>query len=181
MGAVTPRRAKKGNMNLFNIDKNVYELIENGFNADCLDVETGEVDVAKAETYFEDLVLDRDVKLENYGKYIKNLEAEITALKEQEDSFKARREQKARRVEALKKAVLNSMLLFGDKKFERTDVLFTTRESQKVEVDMDVLSAEYTRVKTTIEADKTKLKNALKNGETINGAQLVTNYTLTVK
>lgn len=168
-------------MTLFEIDRSIQELIENGFNGECLNAETGEVDTAKAEKFLADLQIDRDVKLDNYGKIIKNMKAEVKALDEEEKRFKARRQALERRIGWFEKAVISSLMISGAKSFTSVNVVFSTRKSQSVEVNEELLDKQYLREKTTYEPDKKTLAQKLKDGEEIPGAWLVTNLNLTVK
>lgn len=168
-------------MNLFEIDRSIVELVENGFNADCLNEETGEIDTQKAERFLADLQLEKEVKLDNYGKYVKNLEAEAKALKEQEENFAKRRKSVERKAEWFRKAIVSSLMLSGDKKFESVNCVLTTAKSQKVEVDEEILDKRFMREKIEYSADKKAIKEALKNGEDVAGAWIVTNINLTVK
>ena len=168
-------------MNLFEIDKNIEEIINNGFNEQCIDVETGEIDTQKAELFLANLQVEKEIKLDNYGKYIKNLEAEAKALEEQEKIFKQRRQRLEKKAEWFRKAVVSSLMLSGEKKFESVNVVFSTRKTQKVEVDESVLDKRYMREKIEYSADKELIKNAIANGEDIAGAWIVTNINLTVK
>lgn len=168
-------------MTLFEIDRNVQELIEQGFNHDCIDVETGEVDNEKAERYLADLNIEREIKLENYGKYIKNMEAEEKAIAEQLKVFEARRKTLQRKIEWFKKAIISSLMLSGEKEFKTINVVLTTRKSQKVEVDEEKLSKQYCIEKLTYNPDKKMLAELLKQGQVIDGAWMVTNINLNVK
>lgn len=168
-------------MNLFEIDRQIEELIENGFNGECLDIETGEIDREKAERFLADLQIERDVKLDNYGKYVKNLEAQAKALKEEEDKFKLRRQRLERKAEWFKKAIVSSLMLSGDKKFESVNVVLTTLKSQKVEVDESVIDKRFMREKIEYAPDKKAIKEALSNGEDVPGAWIVTNINLQIK
>ena len=168
-------------MNLFEIDREIEKLIEFGFNEECIDANTGEIDTEKVELYLSNLQIEKEVKLDHYGRYIKNLEAEAKALEEQEKIFKQRRQRLERKAEWFKKAVVSSLMLSGDKKFESINVVFSTRKTQKVEVDEKVLDKRYMREKVEYSADKELIKQAIANGEEVPGAWIVTNINLTVK
>ncbi len=168
-------------MNLFEIDREIEKLIEFGFNEECIDADTGEIDTEKVELFLSNLQVEKEVKLDNYGRYIKNLEAEAKALEEQEKIFKQRRQRLERKAEWFKKAVVSSLMLSGDKKFESLNVVFSTRKTQKVEVDEKVLDKRYMREKVEYSADKELIKQAIANGEEVPGAWIVTNINLTVK
>ena len=66
------------------------------------------------------------------------------------------------------------------KKIETSIGKLSVRTSKTVEVSADVntLPEQYKRVKTTVEADKKALKDAIKAGEHIDGVELIENYSL---
>lgn len=163
---------------LYEIDKNLYQLLE--FDM-VVDEETGEI--LFEESDIDNLLLSRDEKIENTGCYIKNLLSDIEQLKAEEKSLKERRQTKEKKVERLKKYLADSMLLFGDKKFETPRVALSFRKSKQVEIDEDVvLPEEFIKVKVEKSPDKTKLKDAiLKQGEVIEGVKVIEKENLQLK
>lgn len=163
---------------LYEIDKNLYQLLE--FDM-VVDEETGEI--LFEESDIDNLLLSRDEKIENTGCYIKNLLSDIEQLKAEEKSLKERRQTKEKKVERLKKYLADSMLLFGDKKFETPRVALSFRKSKQVEIDEDVvLPEEFIKVKVEKSPDKTKLKDAiLKQGESIEGVRIIEKENLQLK
>ena len=167
-------------MTLYEIESELLALLENGFNAACID-EDGVVDEARAAEYLEKLPIERDKKLEAYGLVIKNYTAEIEAIKQEQANLTARRQAKEKQVERLKNAITNSMVMFNQPKFETPKVAFSFRKTSAVEVDMDSLDKEYVREKVEYSADKTAIKNALKSGKVVEGACIVERQSLQVK
>lgn len=163
---------------LYEIDKNLYQLLE--FDM-VVDEETGEI--LFEESDIDNLLLSRDEKIENTGCYIKNLLSDIEQLKAEEKSLKERRQTKEKKVERLKKYLADSMLLFGDKKFETPRVALSFRKSKQVEIDEDVvLPEEFIKVKVEKSPDKTKLKDAiLKQGESFEGVRIIEKENLQLK
>lgn len=163
---------------LYEIDKNLYQLLE--FDM-VVDEETGEI--LFEESDIDNLLLSRDEKIENTGCYIKNLLSDIEQLKAEEKSLKERRQTKEKKAERLKKYLADSMLLFGDKKFETPRVALSFRKSKQVEIDEDVvLPEEFIKVKVEKSPDKTKLKDAiLKQGESIEGVRIIEKENLQLK
>lgn len=167
---------------LYEIDANIIELLETGFNSACIDEETGEVDEEKANAYLENLQIDRKDKIENIAVFIKSLEADALAIKAEEKRLKERREAKERKAERMKSYVANSMLLHGDLKLETPRVALSFRKSDSVVVDdIALLTDEYITTKTEVVPNKTALKQALKYGEIINGAHLEEKQNLQIK
>lgn len=169
-------------MTLYEIERDLLELLERGFTDACIDKETGEIDEALAAKYLEELPVERERKLEAYGLVIKNYLAEIEALKKEEERLAERRKSKERQVERLKTAITNSMLAFEDTKFETAKVVFTFRKSTAIEIpDANKLAKLYLRRKVEYTPDKTAIKQALIEGKKVKGASLVTKQNLQVK
>lgn len=157
-------------MTLYEIDKAIYDLLENGFT---VDEETGEVIGGSDE--LEQLQIERDQKLESVALYIKSVESLIAGIKAEEESLAKRRKKKEYKVDRLKKYLTDSIIGNGDDSFESTKVSVTFRKSDGVEItDADALDKKYWREKTTIkrEPDKKLIKADIKSGIAVNGAHL---------
>lgn len=152
---------------------NLYEI--NNQILECVDVETGEiVDVDK----LQELQLQFDQKVEGIGCWIKNLLSEAKALKEEKDNLAARQKACENKAESLKEYLQTAL---GGQKFKTAKVSISYRKSESVDVsDISLLSDEYLKFKEP-EADKTKLKKALKAGEDIKGAVLVEKNNIQIK
>ncbi len=152
-------------MTLYEINQQILSLI---------DEETGEI------TDFEQLdklQIERDIKLENIALWIKNLKAEEEALAAEQKSFAERREAAANKRKRLEEYLASAL---NGNPFITTKVKCTFRKSQAVVIDeADQLSAEYT--KTTVEPDKTAIKQAIKEGKEVAGARLVDRLNLQIK
>ena len=160
--------------NLFEIDAEIESCVklESG---DFVNVETGEIiDVAALDA----LKMERDRKVRNIACWVKNLDAEIKALDEQEKLFRSRKLAKKNKMETLK-----SYLAFylNGKKWENKEVTISWRKSEAVEVtNIKQLSSYYLRFKEP-EVNKSLLKADLKAGVVLNGAELVTKNNMVVK
>lgn len=161
-------------MTLFEIDAEIESCVklESG---DFVNTETGEIiDVAALDA----LKMDRDKKVRNIACWVKNLDAEIKALDEQEKLFRSRKLAKKNKMETLK-----SYLAFylNGKKWENKEVTISWRKSEAVEVtNIKQLSSYYLRFKEP-EVNKSLLKADLKAGVVLNGAELVTKNNMVVK
>lgn len=127
---------------------------------------------------------DFAAKIENYLKAIRNYEADAAACKEEAARFKAKEERAKKTADRLKESVLAAMQQRGIQKQDFGNLTAAVRKTERVVVDDDLIASlpdDFKRVKTTIEPDKTALKTALKAGVTIEGAQLVDNYSLNIK
>ncbi len=167
---------------LYEIDDSILQMIEYGFHYDCVNQETGEIDEAKVQEYLNYLPVLRKDKLEQFGLLIKNLQAEINAIKAEEKTLAERRKSKEKFVDRLKENVTSSLIAFGEKKFETAKVVFSFRKSEVLEVQEGAkLPEEFSNVKVTIEPNKVALKAALKAGEVIDGVCLVEKQNLQIK
>ena len=150
----------------------LYEINEAILN--CVDPETGEADVEK----LDELIMMRDEKLENLALWVKDLKAEAEAIKAEEKALAKRRKKKERRAESIK-AYLKKEL--DGKRFETSRAVCSFKKSQKVEItDLDKIPDDYLRYSTPT-ADKTAIKAAIKDGISIEGAELVDSVSMTIK
>ena len=120
------------------------------------------------ETAQEDL----SVKLENCCKYIKNEEALINGLKEEEERLNARRKAKENAIKRLKALMQDALTAAGEKKLQCGT--FTTsiqNNAPSVVVDepcIENIPEEYLRIKEP-ELDRKKLLEDLKAGKELGG------------
>ena len=149
----------------------VYEL-KNEFNTlwSILEDELAddEMILGAWETAQEDLA----IKLENCCKYIKNEEALITGLKEEEERLNTRRKAKENAIKRLKALMQDAMTAAGEKKIQCGT--FTTsiqNNAPSVVVDeqyIENIPEEYLRIKEP-EIDRKKMLEDLKAGQDLEG------------
>ena len=151
-------------MKLYEIDNAIDELIRNS-----VDPETGEIiDITEQ---LDALQMDREAKIENIGLLIKNMTAEAAAIRNEEKALADRRRAEENHVERLKNYLMASL---GGEKFSTAKLAISYRKSTAVYIEDEVEflreHPEYARIKT--ELDKSSVKDALKNGESVTGAAL---------
>ena len=150
----------------------LYEINEQ--IAGLVDPETGEIAGFEA---FEKLNLDLDTKIKNIALWIVNLRSDAEQLEEQEKKFRDRKTAAKNKAESLKN--LLDGFLSGEKR-SYPEVVISYRKSKQVAVDDDAkLDDRFLRIKTEI--DKTALKDALKHGESIEGARLEVKNNIQIK
>lgn len=172
--------------NIWEIDERLVNLIEGHF-----DVETGEVFETEDELAqkIDEVAIELDTKIENIGCYIKNLESDIEAFKREEDNLKKRRKSTENKIEGLKTYLNNYLTAVypneDDRrkwKFKTPKVVLGYRKSTTVEVpDLEKLDKNFIKIKTETSADKTAIKEAIKNGAEVKGAFLKDNINLSIK
>nr|DAT07443.1 MAG TPA: resistance protein [Caudoviricetes sp.] len=112
-------------------------------------------------------------KLENTVKVIRNKEARATALKTEEDRFKAARQAEENGVKWLKTYVEDCLKLIGKTKYEAGMFKLSIQKNPlSVNItDENILPEDYL-IPQPPKVDKASLKEALKNGIEVPGAEL---------
>lgn len=164
-------------MKLYEIDAAILEVIENDFS---FDEDTGEVYFTTDDLNALDMA--RNEKLEGCLLFIKNCESEAAAIKAEITALQARAKRKQAAADRLREYVLYSMESLHDKTFETPKAYARVGYYQRVDIeDASALPVEYVREKITTAPDKTAIKKAIKAGEEVKGARLVSYPSLTVK
>ena len=122
---------------------------------------------------------DYEEKVENYIKAIKNTEADMEARKNESDRLLELNKKDKRKVERMKEVLKDSMALTGHERVDTPLFKVSFRKSEAVEVD-DLLLPEAYKV-ATYKPDKKRLKEDLKNGLEILGAELVERKNLSIR
>jgi len=163
-------------MTIYEIDSRISNLMEMIYE----DAETngGEIADDMADE-LEALDMKRAEKIENVACYIKNLDAEAEAIKREEKRLAERRKSAESKAERLKQYL--AYALHGEEVYSSARVKLSWRKSESVEVEsVDLLPEEFRRIKTTVDADKTAIKQAIKSGEDVAGACIVERRNLQV-
>lgn len=170
------------NNTLYEINKEIEEILDTGFSENAVDKETGEIIREKLESELDNLKEARAVKVENIALYIKNAELFSKEIEEEEKRLKERREKLNAKLGWLKSYLTNNMLIIGDVKFETPRVKIGFRKSESVNIlNPDIIPKEYLNEKITYTPDKTKIKAAIKSGEIVSGAVLSENQNIQIK
>lgn len=122
---------------------------------------------------------DYENKVENYIKVIKNTEADVEARKNGIERLTELNKADKRKNERMKEVLKESMALTGHERVDTTLFKVSFRKSEAVEVD-DLLLPEAYKV-ATYKPDKKRLKEDLKNGLEILGAELVERKNLSIR
>jgi hypothetical protein len=138
--------------------------------ADTLEAITGEI----------------EVKADNVACLLKNIDADVKAIKEEEKRLAERRKAKEKAHERLKQYLSDVLQRTGINKVETARNSISFRKSESVEVDESFIAWAVEYRDDLIKfgeptADKTAIKKALKDGAKIVGAQLVVNQNIQIK
>ena len=172
--------------NLYAIDDRLVTLIEEHF-----DTEDGTIyeDAGELAKKIDEVAINLDIKIENIGLYIKNLNAETEMIKHEEENLAKRRKTNERKIASLTN-YLNGYLSAcypneDDRrkwKFKTPRVVLGYRKSTSVEVpNIEELDKEYIKIKTETSVDKVAIKDAIKSGKEVKGAYLKDKINLSVK
>ncbi|WP_314046553.1 siphovirus Gp157 family protein [uncultured Granulicatella sp.] len=112
-------------------------------------------------------------KAENIAKLVRNLESDVSAYKEEEDRLKTKRQAMENKVKWLKTYLEDNMKLTGKTKFKSGMFNFSIQKNPvSVNItDENILPEDYL-IPQPPKVDKTSLKEALKSGIEVPGAEL---------
>ena len=125
------------------------------------------------------LELEKKEKLENIGLWIRNLEAEKDAVSNQKKIFADREARLGKKIDSLKGYLTYAL---DGQKFSTDKVSVSFRKSQSVKItDEHLVPDSYCEMQMVRRPNKTNIKEALKRGETVMGAELLEKQNISVK
>lgn len=162
-------------MNIYEIDNAIQELLAN------VDAETGELMIDTDA--LDALQMERDSKIENVACYIKNLSADVAALKAEENALAERRKAAEKKIERLKAYLADAL---NGQKFQTAKCAVSFRKTQSVELGESFIAwaeknNEHLLRYKEPEANKVLIKKLLIEGAEIPNASLVENTSMTIK
>ena len=164
-------------MNLYEIDRQIQELIENS-----VDPETGELTLDPAA--LDALQMEREAKIENLACYVKNLTADAKAIKAEEQALSERRKAAENKAERLKRYLSDAL---AGEKFSTSRVAISWRKTSAVQVDENLFLSSTANelipgaITYEPKISKTAIKKAIEQGQTVIGAELVSNMSMSIK
>lgn len=147
----------------------------------CYDLETGEIDEEKEKELAElhdKLIAEGAEKL---CKLRANLNAEYEGLKAEAKRIDEAMKRAVSKIFGVEKSIMWIYSHQRQEKLKAGTFTVSTRRSTQVKVADDFNLEEYLIIKEVRQPDKVKIKEDLKAGKVIDGAELITNYNLTVK
>ena len=158
-------------MNLYEINGSILQLTEM--------LESGEID----ETVYNDTIesLGAEIAVEDVVKAIRNKQAEAEAIKAEADKLTDKRRRAEAAAEGLKNILLTYLTATQQKKVSAG--VFTIRRgaSKSVEILDETAIPESYLIAQSPKVDKKAILAKLKEGETIEGAQLKESEYVTIK
>ena len=121
-----------------------------------------------------------EVKVDNICRVRKYLEGKVEVYKAEAKRLTALAKQAENNADSMKNYLDEQLKRMNIKKMDTELFKLSYRKSDSVNViDLDAVPDEYKRI--TIAPDKTAIKKAIKDGETVNGAELVVNQNLQIR
>lgn len=147
---------------------NLYELSQNYLAVQEMDLEE---DVLRDTLdSIEEAIEDKAV---NIAKWIRNLEADKKAFEEEEKRFKEKKQAADNRIKSLKLYLEDNMRLTGKTKFKAGFFSFAIQNNPpSVEVFDEALIPKQFLITQPVKIDRAGIKELLKAGEEVPGAEL---------
>lgn len=162
----------------------LYQLSENYRQAlDCLTDPELDLPPAAINDTLEGLTGELEDKAVNVAKFLRNMEATAEAIKIAEAEMAKRRKALENRVQWLKNYIKGSMEACGISQVECPYFKLSIQKNPaSVNVlDEDKIPAEFKEQVISWKIDKTAIKEAIKSGGTIPGAELINGTRLAIK
>lgn len=157
-------------MTLYEIDKAILD-----FEFE-IDEESGEI-LNAAD--LDELKMARDDKIEGISLWIKNLEAEREAVKNEKNNFADREKRLGKKIDSLKGYLTYAL---DGQKFSTPKVAVSFRKSESVHITDEYLIPDEYKIFTVVKKpDKGVIKDALKKGKEIMGVELVEKRNVQIK
>lgn len=146
----------------------------------CFDLETGEIDEAKEQELnaLHSLLIAEGA--ENLCKLRCNLNAEYEGLNQEKKRLDEALKRKAKNIERVENSLMFILAHSPEDKIKAGTFTVSSRKSTQVLLAEDFNDERFLIRKETVTPDKMAIKNALKLGEEITGAELVTKLNLKV-
>lgn len=148
----------------------------------CYDVETGEVDEVAEKQLAEYKAEILGADLEKLCKVRVNLMAKAEAIKAEKDRIAARQKVAEKKVERINSTIMFALKNTGKEKVIAGTFTVSTRKSSQLIVNEDEFNNDrFIEKVVTQKIDKMAVKQAIKQGEIINGCQIIVIDNLQVK
>ena len=162
-------------LSLYEIEKTylsiVEELIENG--GELTPSLEAELNINKEELQNKGIC---------YGFMVKELEMQSDTIDIEIKRLQALKKTRTNTIDKLKNNLSQAMQMFGIEELKTAIIKINFRKSESVEIeDLALLDSQFIKVVTTKTADKVAIKDAIKSGESVQGAILQTNSNLQIK
>lgn len=164
---------------IYDISAELRGIQDKLLSGEAIDQETGEIlpsivnELALTQQNLQNKAIDCGYILKSFDDEIDLYDREIKRLTERKRVLQNTKQR-------INDSIKNAMIEFGITKIKGKTLTIGLRESESVEItDETLIDEQYKRIK--VEADKVAIKNALRNGEDVQGARLVKNQNLQIR
>jgi len=158
---------------LFHIEKELLELHEQ------IEMQGGEL-TPEQEAFLQINETELKQKSLNYIHFIKKLENDIDLADTYIEQATAVKKQRTKQIERLKDALKQAVEIYGTIEVDLFKVSLRPSESTIIENE-DEVPPQFKTIKQMTVINKTAIKQAIKEGQTVKGAYLQTNQNLNIK
>ncbi len=162
------------NISIYQIEHEYLTLVEDIINSGGEITPEQEMQLALTKDQLEN-------KGRSYGYVVKQLESDCDQIDAEISRLQALKKSRNKTIDKLKETLTNAMNLFEVTEIKTPTLKINFRKSETVEVESLIIDEKWCTSKTTIMPDKTRIKEALKNGEVILGAELVQHQNIQIK
>lgn len=166
---------------LYDLTTEYQKLLDFALNSDEIDEETFE--------YIQKIDGALEQKIENITHVIKELESNAGIVNQEIDRLTLRATRYYKNLKALKEYIVSAMEFVGKNKIETPTMTVGVRKSELTEVDKEFLEEAKEKnlykllriVPEKVEADKTAIKEYIKQGNKLEHAKIVEKKNLSIK
>ena len=174
-------------MKLYELNEQI-ELLENQY-MECINLETGQIDNPELLEHIEEvkqaMTIEKESKSLNLAKLIKNTDSDVNAIDAEIKNLQARKTTLNNKSDWFKGYLTSILRPIESEKgetFKDSQAVISWRKSESVTIlDDSLLSSDYTVEKITTSPDKKLIKQVIKDGFTVEGAELKLKYGLGIK
>jgi hypothetical protein len=162
--------------------KSIYELTtEAKYIASLLEENEGELN-EELESLLVINQNDIQTKAINYAYLIKAFGYDLYYIENEIKRLQELKKAKNNAIDRMKESISNAMNIYGIEKVDSPTLKLSLRKSESVEVmNEEIIPSHFFTVKEVKTVNKTKIKEAIKNGENVFGAILQVNNNLQIK
>lgn len=162
--------------------KNIYNIQQEFLQLESKLIENEGELTPEIETALQINRDDLEHKGIQYGYVIKSLESNNDEIDTEIKRLQAIKKSNSNALERLKTTLSTAMQLFEINELKTATLKVNFRKSESVEIeDIDALSPNFITIKQTINPDRVAIKEAIRRGEFVSGAKLVTNHNIQIK
>lgn len=144
--------------------------------------ELPEDQVPAALDYLENLAIQESEKIDAISFVTRKRMAEIEWIKDEEKRLRSRRQAMEKRLAEFKMYIRDLMIRNGLQKIKGAKGTLYVRQFESVEVEqVSALPEKFVNIKIEYQPDKAKIKQAIKDGEYVAGAAIVSKLSAVIK